>query len=130
MKTTLSDGQRSIQVEVAEAVVRRPGLLAENFHRETVDVDRAPAFCSVLGLQVLVEDRTTTPAQTAAARIDIAAWLLTLPKKKRRIAALLATGETTKRTAMKFHVSLGRFSQMRRELQKDWQAFQGDDVLE
>ncbi len=119
MKTTRSDGQRNIQVEVAEAVVRRPGLLTENFHRETVDVDRAPAFCSVPGLQVLVEDRTTTPAQTAVARIDIAAWLLTLPKKKRRIAALLATGETTKRTAMKFHVSPGRISQMRRELQKD-----------
>ena len=80
--------------------------------------------------EIIVEDRKTTPAQTAAARIDIAAWLLTLPKKKRRIAALLATGETTKRTAKKFHVSPGRISQTRRELQLAWQEFQGDDVLE
>ena len=53
-----------------------------------------------------------------------------LPRKKRRIAALLATGETTKRTAKKFHVSPGRISQTRRELQRAWREFQGDDVCE
>ena len=75
--------------------------------------------------EILLEDRHAGPADTAAARIDIAAWLESLPKKKRRIAALLATGETTKRTARRFHVSPGRISQMRRELQQAWQDFQG-----
>ena len=80
--------------------------------------------------EILLEDRKAGPADTAAARIDIAAWLESLPKKKRRIAALLATGETTKRTAKKFHVSPGRISQTRRELQQAWQEFQGDDTSE
>ena len=80
--------------------------------------------------EILLEDRKAGPADTAAARIDIAAWLESLPKKKRRIAALLATGETTKRTAKKFHVSPGRISQTRRELQQAWREFQGDDVVE
>ena len=47
--------------------------------------------------EVVVEDHRSGPAETAAARIDIADWFDSLPKKKRRIAAMLATGETTKR---------------------------------
>jgi uncharacterized protein YicC (UPF0701 family) len=80
--------------------------------------------------EVLVEDRHAGPADTAAARIDIGEWFNRLPKHKRRIAKTLATGETTKTTARKFNVSPGRISQTRRELQKAWQEFQGDDVLE
>ena len=76
--------------------------------------------------EVLLEDRKAGPADTAAARIDIADWFDSLPKKKRRIAATLATGETTKRAARKFRVSPGRISQTRRELQKTWQDFQGE----
>lgn len=79
--------------------------------------------------EVLIEDRHSGPAETAAARIDIGAWFASLPRRKRRIAATLAVGETTKRAARKFHVSPGRISQMRRELQDDWQGFQGDAVL-
>ena len=57
--------------------------------------------------EILLEDRKAGPAETAAARIDIADWFASLPQKKRRIAATLATGETTKRTARKFRVSPG-----------------------
>jgi hypothetical protein len=35
--------------------------------------------------EALVEDRHAGPAQTAAARIDVAAWFLSLARKKRRI---------------------------------------------
>ena len=80
--------------------------------------------------EILLEDRKAGPAETAAARIDIATWFDRLPKKKRRIATTLATGETTKRAAKKFHVSPGRISQMRCELQQAWRNFQGDDVFE
>ena len=80
--------------------------------------------------EAVIEDRHAGPAETAAARIDIADWFDRLPKRKRRIAVTLATGETTKRTARKFGVSPGRISQTRRELQTAWQDFQGEAGLE
>lgn len=79
--------------------------------------------------EVVVEDRRSGPAEVAASRIDIADWFDSLPKKKRRIAATLATGETTKRAARKFGVSAGRISQTRRELQQAWQDFQGEPAV-
>jgi hypothetical protein len=79
--------------------------------------------------EVLLEDRKAGPAETAAARIDIADWFDSLPRKKRRIAATLATGETTKRAARKFRVSPGRISQTRRELQQAWQDFQSEPAF-
>ncbi len=95
--------------------------------RKRISIERLDVFDERTGewMEVLLEDRHAGPAETAAARIDIADWFDSLPKKKRRIAALLATGETTKRTARRFHVSPGRISQMRRELQQAWQDFQG-----
>ncbi|MCY2986984.1 MAG: hypothetical protein NTY19_03840 [Planctomycetota bacterium] len=75
--------------------------------------------------EVLLEDRKAGPAETAAARMDIADWFSRLPTKKRRIAATLASGETTKRAARKFRVTPGRISQTRRELEKSWSDFQG-----
>jgi hypothetical protein len=76
--------------------------------------------------EVIVEDHHAGPAETAAARIDIAAWFASLPRRKRRIAQTLATGETTKTAARKFRVSPGRISQTRRELETAWQEFQGE----
>ena len=76
--------------------------------------------------EVLVEDRKAGPADTAAARLDFAKWLAGLPKHKRRVAETLAKGETTKATARKFSVSPGRISQLRRELERGWQEFQGE----
>ncbi len=78
--------------------------------------------------EILVEDRHAGPAETAAARIDIADWFNSLPRKKRRIAEKLATGESTKKTARKFRVTAGRVSQMRRELMDNWRDFQGELV--
>lgn len=78
--------------------------------------------------EVVVEDRHAGPAETAVARIDIADWFDSLPRKKRRVATALATGETTKRAARRFNVSPGRISQMRRELQQSWQTLQGEPV--
>jgi hypothetical protein len=42
-----------------------------------------------------------------------------------KIASWLAMGETTKKAAKRFRVSPGRISQLRRELQQDWDDFQG-----
>ena len=78
--------------------------------------------------EVLVEVRHAGPAETAAARLDIAKWFRKLPAAKRRIARVLATGETTKATANKCGLWEGRVSQLRRELQASWRALHGDAV--
>jgi len=78
--------------------------------------------------EVLIEDRKAGPADTAAARMDIADWLDSLPRYKRRIAKTLASSETTKATAHKFGVSPGRISQTRRELETAWREFQGESA--
>ncbi len=80
--------------------------------------------------QALVEDRRATPADTAAARIDVAAWLRSLSRRNRRIAETLALGNTTSDAARQFRVSRARVSQLRRELQASWQAFQDEECDE
>ena len=76
--------------------------------------------------EILIEDRHAGPAETAASRIDFGQWLRSLPKRTRRVAETLASGETTTKAARKHGVSAGRISQMRRELMDNWQAFQGE----
>jgi len=66
------------------------------------------------------------PAETAAARIDFGDWLRTLGGWRRRIAETLPKGDTTSVAVAKFRVSLGRISQLRRELHDDWERFHGE----
>ncbi len=73
--------------------------------------------------ELLVEDRNATPADLAASRIDFAAFMASLSARTRRIAELLAVGETTSRVAELVGVTAGRISQLRRELQSAWDAF-------
>ncbi|MBL9085017.1 MAG: hypothetical protein JNK76_24650 [Planctomycetales bacterium] len=73
----------------------------------------------------LVEDRRAGPAETAAARIDFAGWLKTLSPRRRRLARVLAAGESTRVAAERFGVTAGRISQQRRELEASWRCFQG-----
>ena len=61
-------------------------------------------------------------------RIEFGDWLRKLGGRRRRIAETLAKGETTSVTAAKFRVSLGRISQLRRELNDDWERFHGESV--
>jgi len=75
--------------------------------------------------QILVEDRHAGPAETAAARIDVAAWLRTLSERNRKIAKALAIGETTGKVAARFGLSCGRISQLREFFRRHWQRFQG-----
>ena len=79
--------------------------------------------------EVLVEDKTAGPAETAVSRIDFGAWLRSLSGAKRRVAQTLAMGETTQRAARRFRVSPGRISQLRRELEESWDSFQGESAL-
>ncbi len=77
-------------------------------------------------LKVLIEDRHADPAETAASRIDFSAWLESLSRRDRKIAWKLALGEATRQVARWFRVSDGRVSQLRRELERLWQAFHGE----
>ena len=72
----------------------------------------------------VLSDRRATPADLAACKLDFCAWLRRLSPVKRRVALRLAVGDSTKDVAMQFRVSLSRISQLRRELEADWQAFQ------
>jgi hypothetical protein len=95
--------------------------------RKNVTVERLDKFDKEDGWQeIVVEDRHATPADIARVRIDFADWLKTLPRRKRRIAEVLSTGETTSNVAKRFHVSAGRISQLRRQLYESWLEFTGE----
>jgi hypothetical protein len=72
----------------------------------------------------LVEDRRAGPAETAAARLDLATWFRILSKRNRQIAKALSVGETTGAVARQFGLSAGRVSQLRGWLQEHWEKFQ------
>lgn len=76
--------------------------------------------------EVLLEDRRACPADIATARIDFQNWLVSLSERSRKIADLLAAGESTSDVAEMFQISLGRVSQIRRELERSWRTFQGE----
>jgi hypothetical protein len=78
--------------------------------------------------EVLVEDRRTPVPDQAAFRIDFPAWLESQPLRKRRIAEALALGHSTGKVAKRFSVSPGRVSQLRRELDRSWHQFHGEEV--
>lgn len=76
--------------------------------------------------EILTEDKHAGPAETAIVRIDFSTWMQLLPRRLRKVALFLSTGETTTAAAKRFRVSPGRISQIRRELLLAWQRFQGD----
>jgi len=75
--------------------------------------------------EALVESHQTGPAEIAAARIDVAAWLRTLSPQNRKIAKSLALGNTTAAVAKQFGLSAGRISQLRSWFRQHWEQFQG-----
>jgi hypothetical protein len=73
-----------------------------------------------------VVDNRVSPADQACFKLDYEAWLARLPERKRRVAELLAAGETTGEVARALGVTAGAISQARRSLEADWRAFQGE----
>lgn len=76
--------------------------------------------------ELAVEDKRATPAEVAVLRLDFTSWLSTLSGRDRRLADLLATGESTGRAARRFRLTAGRVSQIRRQLHRAWCRFQGE----
>ena len=117
------DGRRvGTSVNVLDVTSRRCQL-RKHVRVESLDVrDKSAGGWQ----EVLVEDRSASPADTAAARIDFRDWLSSLSPHHRQIALMLASGEKTQDVARKFRITSGRISQLRRELQDDWRNFQGE----
>ena len=81
-------------------------------------------------LEILVEDRSAGPADIVATKLDFGDWLKSLSRRQRRITEVLAVGETTQDAAKRFGVSFSRISQVRRELKRSWESFQGEKPVE
>ena len=105
--------------EVLSPYARRmKGIQVESLH----DPDHeGHSWC-----EVLVEDKHAGPAETAAARIDVAEWFGLMTARDRKIAEILSQGATTQDAAKRLHVSPGRISQNRREYLESWRTFQGE----
>ncbi len=73
---------------------------------------------------MLYEDRRAGPAETAAARLDLADWFRSLSPRNRRIARALALGEQTSAVAQRFGLTAGRVSQLRAWFRIHWEQFQ------
>ncbi len=95
---------------------------------KNVHVERLDRFDEEEGCwrEAIVEDHRAGPAETAAARIDVADWFAKMTPRKRRIALALAVGGRTCDVARRFRLSPGRISQMREEFALDWRKFQGE----
>ena len=76
-------------------------------------------------LEIVVEDRRAGPAEIAASRIDFQDWLRLLPRRQRKIALVLASGEATSTAAKLFGVTAARISQLRLWLKESWEEFHG-----
>ena len=82
-----------------------------------------PERCAGLNL-LLCEDRRAGPADTAAARLDLAAWFRKLSPRNRKIAHALDHGEQTNVVAQRFGLTAGRVSQLRAWFRNHWEHFQ------
>jgi DNA-binding NarL/FixJ family response regulator len=80
---------------------------------------------------VLVEDRGASPAEIALTRIDFEAWVATLAPRQQTVASALAESYTLTEIAMNLNVTVGRVSQIRKELARSWDKFHGevDDLM-
>src|SRR5262245_57228534 len=76
-------------------------------------------------VEALRDNTVTPPDQQAAFRLDFADWLRHIGKRRRRVARRLMLGERPGDVARRVGVSPGRVSQLRRELERDWQVFYG-----
>ena len=72
---------------------------------------------------IVVEDRSAGPAEIAQVRIDFDAWLDSLTEKQQRAANLMCEGSSTSELSENIGVTSGRISQIRRELEQNWQQF-------
>ena len=94
--------------------------------RRGVTVSPLPDESGMIGndLDVALRGNTQTPIPDQVQfRLDFPRWLGRLPADKPRAAKELALGHRTRDVAAAVGVTLGRISQLRRELHADYEAF-------
>jgi hypothetical protein len=74
----------------------------------------------------IVHDNRWTPADEAVFRLDFAAWLASLPDRRRKTAELLSLGCGTLEVARKLGITAAAVSQARNWLERSWREFQGE----
>ena len=77
--------------------------------------------------EALLDNTKSLPDETVCFKLDFTDWLARLTQRDRGIVEALMIGERTCDVANTYHVSPARISQKRREFQRHWLAFQGDD---
>ena len=97
---------------------RRRGFSVHILPSESSNSD---AWC-----EILTDDTLTPVPDQVAFRLDFPVWLKIQDRRKRELAQFLMVGNTATEAAKRFHVSIPRICQLRRELQASWQAFQGE----
>ncbi len=107
--------RRNSQDALSTYARRRRAVCVESLHLRDPESD--------CWSEILVEDGTITPADLAASRIDYPAFLATLDPRRRQIAEMLASGESTFDVAQTFSVSPARISQLRNEFRAAWDRF-------
>ena len=100
--------------------------------RKRVVVERLDHFdpCAEVWHEAVLEDSRTPVIDQVWFRIDFPDWLSRLSPRNRRVAQLLAVGESTGDVARQFGISPARISQLRGELHDAWQEFQGENELQ
>jgi len=76
--------------------------------------------------EMVVEDRSVGPADVASFKIDFADWLKRLKRTKRQVALRFVAGDSPSEVADHFRLTRPRISQLRQELQQNWNEFQGE----
>jgi hypothetical protein len=100
---------------------QRRGIRVEQLHAKNSDEQA--------WIDALIQDPRSTVLDHVAAKLDVAAWLQTLCRRTRRIAADLAKGCTTSEVARKYGVTAARISQLRQELKDSWSEFQHEPAF-
>ncbi len=97
--------------------------------RKRIRLGRLDRFDPVEGCwrETIVEDHRTPVADQVWFRIDFPGWLDSLPPRDRKIAQCLAEGLSTKEVARRFGLSMARVSQLRREFERSWLRFHGEE---
>jgi hypothetical protein len=80
--------------------------------------------------EALIDNTRTPVPDQVHFRIDFTRWRGTLGRRRRALTDAMAAGHRTTDLAGMFQISLGRVSQVRRELCASWRAFCGDDPLQ
>ncbi len=114
-------GKEKSQDVMSSLTQQREKFVVQSLPRFDTGVDDNEA------IEALRDNTKTPPPEQVQFRVDFPAWRLTRCERDRRVIDELMQGERTLDVSTRVGLSAGRISQLRREFQKDWTHFCGDD---